>query len=372
MAQELSTSRSGQDDVSLSSASLPSSRSLLSRLVTKASTTAAIVGLGVGAFSPKSSACLMPDSVIGPNGEINDSGYRQLGAQLLEQGHYASLRVNVPGVGTGQRNGSAAIVNSRFAITAAHNIADLLQYNPTYEISLGTNYMTARGRVVSVTKMTIHPSYDGSGNTPDIAVLELAEPVPCAGNGIGVATKDEVVLSAGCGLWGTPATGKLPRDGNVRGWQASDQGPSFFLSSLYYRDATFGYFNQGQSCNGRGMNGDSGGAVVNSSGQLVGINISAPLDIDPIGHTTYLALAQDPALLAWIKANTAVPPTLSMTVPGTVELTGEAKDVYGILAGSDLNNWEEIGTVTNQTGTVSFTDSNFTNFPSRYYKATLK
>ena len=46
-------------------------------------------------------------------------------------GEALSFNIYVPGVGTGIRHTSASFLNSRYAVTAAHNVFDLLQYNPT-------------------------------------------------------------------------------------------------------------------------------------------------------------------------------------------------------------------------------------------------
>ena len=52
----------------------------------------------------------------------------------------------MPGVGTCQRNTSASFLNNRYAITSAHNVTDLLQYNPTYEVADGTSVVEATPR----------------------------------------------------------------------------------------------------------------------------------------------------------------------------------------------------------------------------------
>lgn len=40
-------------------------------------------------------------------------------------GRALEFRINVPGVGTCQRNTSASFLNNRYAITSAHNVTDL-------------------------------------------------------------------------------------------------------------------------------------------------------------------------------------------------------------------------------------------------------
>ncbi len=92
-------------------------------------------------------------------------------------GRALAFRINVPGVGTGRRDASATFVNSRYAITSAHNVTDLLTYNPTYEVADGTNFLTARGNVMTVTSVLVHPSLD-------LAILTFAAPFHAAPNQI--------------------------------------------------------------------------------------------------------------------------------------------------------------------------------------------
>ena len=50
-------------------------------------------------------------------------------------------------------------------------------------------------------------------------------------------------------------------------------------------------------------------------------------------------------------------------------LTGEFGAVYQIVGSTDLRGWTPLGTVTNDWGTVQFTDGTGTNLPQRFYRA---
>ena len=224
-----------------------------------------------------------------------------------------SFRINVPGVGTGQRNTSATFLNSGFAITAAHNITDLLQFNPTFEVADGNNYLTNRGNVMSISNIIFHP-------TLDLAILQFTAPF-FIGNDrqIGTVSTDDRILFAGFGAYGTPATGVLPRDGYLR---AGDGHVADFVvpdDSEHYRSFTFGTGNlQGLQLNALGTSGTSGGPVIrlqlgadnfgNSplTSQLVGIMTSATTPPGEPGASDFLYLGET-STAAWIRANTIVP-----------------------------------------------------------------
>ena len=66
-----------------------------------------------------------------------------------------------------------------------------------------------------------------------------------------------------------------------------------------------------------------------------------------------------------------IPPDLAgMTDQGfRVFLTGEFGAAYQILGSANLLDWLPLGVVTNQFGTVQFTDSGATNMQQRVYRA---
>ena len=219
-------------------------------------------------------------------------------------GRALAFRINVPGVGTGRRDTSASFLNSRYAITAAHSVTDLLAYNPTYEVADGTNFLTARGNVMTVTRVLIHPSLD-------LAILTFASPFPAAPNQtIGTAVIGDTTISAGFGRWETPSTGLTAQDGGLRAWDARVTHVVFSGSVPYHQSTTFGFGDiSGLSLNARGASGDSGGPVFNGQGELIGITVAGSTVIANAGNTTYVRLGE-PSTKAWIEANTTLPAAL--------------------------------------------------------------
>lgn len=245
-------------------------------------------------------------AVLEPNGS-DDSAYQALGTQF--QGKLLSFNVLVPGVGTGIRQASAAYFNSQYAITAAHNVQDLLQYNPTYEIATGDNFLTNRGTVVPVSSVLIHPSYIPGypKNTIDLAIIHLATPLLGTVATIDSVTIGDSITTAGFGRTGTPSTGLNPvRDGQSRGWVSPvRQFTASDITDAYYFQTFFGS-SSGVQLNGRGASGDSGGPAYDEDGNLVGLTVaeSPPFD-STVGLTYYLDLSQ-PDIHDWILANTVI------------------------------------------------------------------
>lgn len=321
-AQVARASESGEMD-SLNAALLPRRTGLgdtILRMGRGAAISATALGIGVTTLPEKADASLMLNSVVGPGGSIHDSGYRALGTAFVANGDLLSFRVLVPGIGTGQRNASATMLTSEYAITSAHNIYDLLGFNPSYEVGSGDNYLTNRGSVTQIASITIFPGYNGTLQTPDIAIIQFSTPILGFNqNIIGSASPGDVLTAAGFGRSGTPMTGEFAeRDGAARGWEARmwDQAPSGNISPAFYRATTFGFLNSGLSLNGAGLSGDSGGPVFNSAGELVGL-LAAGTGVGQTAETSYLRLS-DPVIYSWLLANTNIP------TPGTSALLGLA------------------------------------------------
>ena len=283
--------------------SLPSRHEFLCKLAKSLATGVAVMAVGAGAPN-RAEAALYADGT-------NSAQTLAFGAAFA--GEALSFNLYVPGVGTGIRQTSATFLNSRYAITSAHNIVDLVQYNPTMDVGDGTNFQTNRGNVMPISGYLIHPAYDGTANTPDIAIIQFATPFYASQNKvIGSAVPGDTTISAGFGAWGTPAIG-LSRDGGLRAWDARVSDVLFNGSPTYYQSTRFGYDNIGLSLNGRGAGGDSGGPVFNQSGELVGISDFATVASDPIGATTYLKLS---SVEPWIAANAPVPEPSSLGLLG--------------------------------------------------------
>jgi hypothetical protein len=223
------------------------------------------------------------------------------------QGDALSFRIRVPGVGTGERNTSATFLNSGFALTVAHNITDLLQFNPTYEVADGSNFLTDRGNVMMISNIIFHPSLD-------LAILQFSQPFNVGEDKvIGSAITGDITYSAGFGQWGTPSIGLVsPRDGGLRAWDGRVLADAIGGPAPFYQSTGFGIDNIGLSLNGRAAFGDSGGPVFNSVGELIGLNYSASSSMGPLGSTTYVRLGE-PSSKAWIESNASVPEPSALT-----------------------------------------------------------
>lgn len=65
--------------------------------------------------------------------------------------------------------------------------------------------------------------------------------------------------------------------------------------------------------------------------------------------------------------------TLQMTASGfNIQLSGPAGSNYVIEASTDLKNWTPIATNSAPSGTVSYIDTQASNYPSRFYRARIQ
>lgn len=253
------------------------------------------------------------EAVLMPNGSL-DQNYLNYGATF--QGQALAFKITVPGA-TNTRDTTATYWNSGYALTSAHNVADLLQYNPSYEVASGLNFRTDRGAVIPVASISIYPGYDGTRNTPDLAIIKFAVDAPIAApNVIGTAVAGDVLSSAGYGFAFRPSD-PIPaaQDGFLRGWDSRvlAQDP-IDASPIYYRSTFFSIFD-GVSLVGKGLGGDSGGPAFNNLGQLVGITTAQTGNASTVGATIYLNLSQ-PEVSNWIQNNTVIPEPSSLALLG--------------------------------------------------------
>ena len=301
---------------------------------------AAAAGLGSLAFPRRSHGALYQDGTT-------SAQTTNMGQQF--QGKALSFQINVPGQGF--RSVSATFLNSRFALSTKHNVADLLQLNPTYEVADGTNAIT-RGNIMSVTNIIFHPALD-------LIILGFAQPFYASQNKeIGTAVTDDITYSAGFGSWGTPSIGLIsPRDGNLRAWDARVYSAVIGFSAPYYQSTTFGFGNtNGLSLNARGAISDSGGPVFNIQGELIGVNVNASTAIASAGSTTYVYLGE-PTTKAWIEANTQIPkPQMQCSIePNGMLVSWDINAVGWILQESpNLSTWTDVGTTILAPGSYPF------------------
>jgi hypothetical protein len=270
----------------------------LKKHVVAAAATAA--GLGLMGNTEKANGTLMHDGVA-------ESGYRQIGEDMAGKaiwfgGHTAT---------GAQLFGSAVRLNSEYGLTAAHNLTLSAGLATITQVGTGTNYLNNTGQTVGVDGVQIFPGFPADGNfyTPDIAIIHFATPLPGEDLTLASAERNQVLWSAGYGKYGTPSTGLLARDGNIRGFEARVDSDGFVqlnISPDYYMSTDFGFLDSGLKYNGRGASGDSGGPVFDATGNLVGIQVAATVETDSLGQTAFLNLMQ-PEVHSWIVQNTSVP-----------------------------------------------------------------
>jgi hypothetical protein len=318
-------------------------------------------------------ANLPSHGVIIPNG-WDDAPYVAFGRQ--HQTNLLSLQIIAYDAASGApilaRNISAAYLNARFALTAAHNFEGLPQGALlTVSAGTGSNIQTNRGHVVSVLRHLVHPGrIPGNDSTPDVVILCLASNLPGPAVTITSASVGEVLTEAGFGYHGSAATG-VTWDANSRAWNApaDDIVPSTWSPTYYGATRFYPYI----PMNGQGYARDSGGPLwkLGNSNTLVGIGIGASTAVAEDGFTIYLKLAH-PDIKSWIEQNTSLTPSLAIDADKRLSLTGNTNLLYGLEASTNLVDWQEIAVLTNTTGTVNFQDPNTTNFPMRAYRAVVK
>jgi hypothetical protein len=330
----------------------------------------AVLVLGLLAVTPAR-------AVLEPDGS-DDSAYRALGAQYAGKVLWYQFTRSDGAVGYL----SAVRLNEHFALTAAHAVFGSFGLVTNIVVGTGTNYLTSPGTSVTcaVSNVLIYPGWNQTFNTPDIAIIKFDQPLPGENLAIASASVGETLSSAGFGRAGTPSSGLLPSDGNLRAFYAPVQ--SFTpgnVSGEYYWDLRFSPAS-GVALNGKGLGGDSGGPVFNASGNLVGISIAQWGNLDPIGGTDILKLTQAD-VYAWIQNNiTPVEPQiLSLTREGAdVRLAWQGKggSNYVVQAASALggtNGFTDLSAVLALPGvgpvTTNFLDAGaLTNFPVRFYR----
>jgi hypothetical protein len=322
--------------------------------------------VGTAAFPEKAHAVLETEGT-------SDSQYTNLALSLPQSQNCAFIQVENSYGGT---FGSGVLLNSNWVLTTAHLVTDASgNVNGTVD-GVATGTISPSSSLTPVAGSFIFPGFNNSGSGPDLLLLHLTTPINVPALTIGTAAPGSVVATIGYGYYGTPSTGLNIADGNLRAWQATvDSGVSGGVSSTYFQMTDFG-INSSGLLNGEGAIGDSGAGTYNSLGQLVGTTARSSGNwSDPIGFTLYNNLSA-PGVQNWINAtiaaNSGNPPALTIDAGRTLHLSGTTNQVYGIQASPDLQSWQQIGQVTNLTGTVTFQDPQQSSFASRFYRAVVK
>ena len=268
-----------------------------------------VFGRSIGSFLALASATI--GLGIGKPREMHGQFYQdgttpQQGIDFASpfRGISAQLRIVAPGSSEGVRHTSATFLSNDTAITAAHNITQLLQYNPTIFIADGLNYVNNIENELPVVSVIFHPSVD-------IAFLQFAYPIPhhnpashtdLLHNDIEIASAvvGQRLMAAGYGGFVSFIKVSLPQDGYLRAFDANVGSVQIELPT--YQRIKFGSESAGMLLNGRGTVGSSGGAVIDLEGKLVGIMVTASLDNGPTGMTKHVCLSE-PSIHDWINQN---------------------------------------------------------------------
>ena len=189
----------------------------------------------------------------------------------------------------GQQNTTGTLISDRYVLIGYHQVSQILNSNPTFEISTGPNAQTNRGTVMQVSRLITFPNGSQlNPSLPDYALLELtsaiAGVVPVT---IGSAVAGQTASSAGFGSWANPG-GTFVRTFDVLGGVGPIRASNLNgYSSQYYFQTDF---LPGILMNWRGGNGDSGSPAFGQNGELLGIGIAATIGSGIAGQTTFLRL----------------------------------------------------------------------------------
>jgi V8-like Glu-specific endopeptidase len=244
----------------------------------------------------------------------SDQAARDLAAQY--QGNLLSIDVVYGG---GELHASAVRINDQWALTAAHNLYSVA-YPNNYSITVGNglNFNSSPGEVRSCSlDYLMFPGYNGTSQTPDLALVRLDSPLLGPSLTLGMAGTGDIIYSAGFGRNGTPSSGLAPLDGNARAFESYAE-TSVFANvhpDEWYNQCAFS-LDSGLSLNGRVAPGDSGGPVFNQSGQLVGINIAYIGGNNTPSGTSYYMDLSNPTVRSWIEQNAVVPEPSSLALTG--------------------------------------------------------
>jgi len=279
-------------------------------------TVASLAGASLG-MSEKAEAVLM---LPGQSAQ----SYLDLGATLNNRVGFVEIVTPTGALGAA----SVALINENFAITCGHVVWNNLQNGGTFRVGTGANFLNDRGQVVDVAELITYPGYPGgvTTNSPDIVILRLASPLAGITQAqFGTANPGDLVTAGGYGFTNYAGQPTVPRDGFRRGWNAPvSPGAPTFGADTWYNFSQFGGTVGGSvPVNGKVLNGDSGGGVYNSLGQLVGINFGQSGNNLSVGFSSYLDLAQ-PDVLNWVQSNT-IPTPGALTLLGLGALVGSRR-----------------------------------------------
>lgn len=202
--------------------------------------------------------------------------------------------------------GSAAFLNERFAIGAAHVFAVLDPIDTRTKFFTGNDLYADSGLLLRPLRKSIFPGFTlGNYNVPDVALMEFSEPVAAFQKAViaeGLVAR-QTVIGAGYGRAGTPGV-QLPDADQykLRAYRAptEDHRPPGYLEEAYFSS----YFRSGNFMNGRGNPGDSGSPVYDQDYKLIGItsSVSGGVNAPAGGGYTFFSRLDYPELRLWIES----------------------------------------------------------------------
>jgi len=276
----------------------------------------ALAATSLSAVTAPAQGGLIRDMALDPQHRSFGQSYLAGGSALAATGGgIAALRLSATSGFAFPTNGSITMLNSRWGATALHAFTPYLQNGGviTGSVQTGSNYNSSPGFTSAIRRVIPIPGGDGFNSAlADIALVEF-DPIPgvndaVLGNFPGVGQN---VAMSGFGRYGSEAAGIFPRDGNVRGWLAPvNSSPGLGYNPEYYVGALVNP-SSSQSLLGRGLIGDSGGAVFDMQGRTVGLMVATTNGGQFFGATTILRF-DNPEISSFISSNIPTPSSAAL------------------------------------------------------------
>ena len=220
---------------------------------------------------------------FGQNYLVGGSAVAQTGGAVVGFRAYSNVFAG------GQQDTTATMLSDRYGMIGYHQINQILNSNPTFEISTGPNAQNNRGLVVSISRLILFPNGSQvSTSLPEYVIFELSQPlVGVRPVTIGSAVPGQSLGSAGFGSWANPG-GSFVRTFDVTGGVGPVRATNLngYSSQYYFQTA----FDPLYTLNWRGANGDSGAPAFDAAGNLIGMTVAGTNGTGAFGQTTFLRL----------------------------------------------------------------------------------
>jgi len=158
----------------------------------------------------------------------------------------------------------------------------------------------------------------------------------------------------------------MPDDGSSMAWNAPVLSYNTGNVSGQYFYSTDFYTPSRVNLNGKGLSGDSGGPVFDSTGNLVGITVGQFGNLDVSGGTVAARLNL-PEIQTWISANRkVVVPSLNLNkLGGSISVSWDFDAVgWKLQQSPDLSTWVDVGSNIDAPGSYSSPIDG----PSRFFR----